>query len=95
MVRTPRFLAAFGADKAFGQFVNRLEDQFARDVTLIFRDNLLTEILFKILADYEDQFAESGLDGIVDGVVHDGFTMRSQTVKLFQTSVTAAHTGSK
>ena len=95
MVRTPRLRAALGAGEAFGQVVEGLEYQFAGDVTLVFRDDFIAEILFEVLADDEYQFTESSMNGIIDGVVHDGFTMRTQTVELFQTSVAAAHSGSE
>ena len=93
MVRTPRFRAALGTGKAFGQVVERLEHQLAGDVAFVFGKNLLAEIFFKILADDEDKFAESGLDGVIDGVVHNSFTVGTQSVQLLQTTVTAAHTG--
>ena len=53
------------------------------------------ERLFKILADDEYYFPESGLNGIIDLIIHDGFTMRPEAIELFQSSITAAHAGSQ
>ena len=55
--------------------------------------NTLAEVLFEVFADNENEFAKSGLDGVVDGVVHDGFAVGTQSVQLFQASVAAAHAG--
>ena len=95
MVRAPRLFAAFGHSEALGQFVQRLEHHFHRQVVLILADNLLAEIVLKILADDKHQFAETGLDGIVDGIVHNRFAVGAQTVHLLQTTIAAAHAGSK
>ena len=60
-------------------------------MTLILRENLRTELLLEILADYPYNLAESCLNGIVDTIVHNGLTVGAQTVKLLQAAVTAAH----
>ena len=95
MIRTPRLGTAFRAGEAFGQVVDGLEHQFAGDVSLILGNNLLAEVLFKILADDKDQFAEAGAQGVIDGIVHDGLTVGTQSVELLQPAVAAAHTGSQ
>ena len=93
VVCSPGFRTAFGAGEAFGQGVERLEYKFAGDVSFILGEDFLAEVLFEVFADNEDEFAESGLDGVVDGVIHDGFTVGTQSVQLFQASVAAAHAG--
>ena len=95
MVGTPRLGTPFRAGEAFGQIVDGLENQFTRNVPLVFRDNLVAEILFEILADNEDEFAKSGIDSIIDRIIHDGFTIGAQSIQLFQATVTTAHTGSQ
>ena len=63
-------------------------------MSLILLKYFFAEVLFKILSDYEYYLAESSLYGIVDGIVHDGLAVGSESVELFQTAVTASHTGS-
>ena len=48
----------------------------------------MRELFFKVFADDEDNFAETGTDGIIDRIVHDGFAIRTQPVQLFQTAIT-------
>ena len=45
------------------------------------------------MADHEDDFAESGADGVVYGVVDDGFFIGSDAVHLFERSVARSHAG--
>ena len=58
---------------------------------LVLSEYLCTELFFEVFTDDPYDLAESGLDGIVDTVVHDGLAVRSQTVELLQAAVTAAH----
>ena len=51
----PGFRTTFGASEAFGQIVDRLEHQFARDMTFVFGNNFITEVFLKILTDYENE----------------------------------------
>ena len=95
MVGTPRFGTALGNGISLRDLVETLEDELAGDMTLIFGKDLLAEILFEILADHPDDLAKTGLDGVIDTVVHDRLAVGAQTVQLFQTTITAAHTGSK
>ena len=46
---------------------------------------------FEGFTDNIDHFAEPGLHGVVDAVVDNGFSMRSQTVHLLEAAITAAH----
>ena len=94
MVGTPRLGAAFGNAVALRNLVKALEDDLAGNMSLILRENLLAEVLLKVLADNPYNLAEASLDSIVDAVVHDRLTIGTQSVKLFQTTVTAAHAGS-
>ena len=64
-------------------------------MTFVLAHHLLAEVFLEVLANDKDQLAETGVDGIINGVVHDCFTIGAQTVHLLQASITAAHTGSK
>ena len=93
MVGSPRFGTAFGAGEAFGKVIYGLEYQFAGNMAFVFGNNLVAEVLFKIFTDYENELAKTGIDGIVNRIIHDSFAIRSQSVQLFQATITAAHTG--
>ena len=93
MVGSPRLYAPFGTAEALGQCVEALEAQLCRHVTLILAQYFLAEILLKVFADDEDNLAESGLDGIVDRVVHYGLAVGAESVELLEPSVAAAHAG--
>ena len=95
VVGSPGLGAAFGASEAFGQCVERLEYEFTGDVVFIFGEHDAAEVLFEILADNKHEFAESGVDGIVDGVVHDGLSVRAQSVQLLESAVAATHSSSE
>ena len=64
-------------------------------MSLIFGKNLIAEILLKVLTDYEDDFAKTSLDGVVDRVVHNGLPIGTQTVELLEPTVAASHTSRK
>ena len=91
VVCSPRFHTAFGTLEAFGQIIQCLENQFTRDMSFVLADDFVAEILFKILADHKDQFAETGLNGVIDRIVHNRFAVRAQAVQLLQTAITASH----
>ena len=93
MVGSPRFGTAFGAGEAFRKVIYGLEYQFAGNMAFVFGNNLVAEVLFKIFTDYENELAKTGIDGIVNRIIHDSFAIRSQSVQLFQATITAAHTG--
>ena len=98
---TPGFLA-LGVERqeAGGNLVQLLghEDELQRgavralDVAVFARDGLL-ELLEEILADDVNDFAETGLHGVVDGIVNDGFAVRTDAVHLLESAVAAAHAG--
>ena len=95
VVGSPGFHAAFGNLEALGQVIQRLEAEFAGHLTFILLQNLVAELVFKVASDNPHDFAESGLDGIVDGVIHDGFTIGAERIKLLQTAIAATHSGSQ
>jgi hypothetical protein len=64
-------------------------------MTFVFRENFFAEISFKVFADNENDFAEACFDCVIDLIVHDSFAVRTETIKLFQASITAAHAGSE
>ena len=59
----------------------------------IFLLDSLLHLGLERLPDDIDNLAESGLHGIVDAVVDDGFSVGTQAVHLLEAAVTAAHTG--
>ena len=58
---------------------------------LVLRQNLLLEVFFKVFANNKDNLSEPCLDSIVDGIVHNGFTIRAKTIELFQPTIAASH----
>ena len=78
-----------------GEGVEALEDELCGDVALILGEDLLAKLLLEVLSDDEDDLAKSRLDGVVYGVVHDGFTIGSKSVELLQPAVAATHSGSQ
>ena len=59
-------------------------------MAFVFAEDFLAEVLLEVLSYYEHDFAEAGLHGVVDRVVHYSFAVRAQPVELFQSAVTAA-----
>ncbi len=95
MVCTPWLGAVGRAGVAFGKLVESLENDFCGHYAFIFAEYFFAEILLKIFADNEYYFSESGLNGIVYGVVHYCLAVGAEAVELFESAVTAAHTGSQ
>ena len=58
-------------------------------------DDFVAKILFEIFADHENKFTETGVDSIIDRIIHDCFTVRTQSVQLLQASIAASHSGSQ
>ena len=54
----------------------------------------LLELLAEIFAHNIDHLAEAGFHRIVNGVVDYRFTVRTESVHLFESAVTASHSGS-
>ena len=96
VVGTPGLLASFGHRKAFGQVVEFLVDVFHLYLAVpAFAIEDLAEILVEAVTYDKDDFAESSTDGVGDGVVEDGLTVRTDSVHLLKSTVAAAHAGSK
>ena len=51
--------------------------------------------VLEVLADYKNHFAESGVYGVVDRIVHDGFAVGSERVELLEAAVAATHSCSE
>ena len=66
VVGAPGLLTAFGHSETGGKCVERLETEFAGNVTLILGENLLAEEFLEVATDHPYYFAEACLDGIVD-----------------------------
>ena len=60
MISSPRFSTSLGTREALRQIVDRLEYQFTRNMTFIFRKNLILEILLEILTNYENEYCMVG-----------------------------------
>ena len=43
----------------------------------------------------KNNFSKSASNSIINRVIHDCFSVRAQTIKLFETAVTATHSGSQ
>ena len=95
MVCTPGFRAVGGAGISFGEGIDSLEHNFGGYYTFVFAQYFFAEVSLEILADYEHYFAEAGADSVVHRVVHDSFAVGAEAVELLETSVAAAHSGSK
>ena len=62
-------------------------------MSFVFRENRAAEIFFEILADNENDFAESGADSVEYRIVHYGLSLRAERIELFQTAIAASHAG--
>ena len=91
MVGAPWLGASLRTGEAFGQSVEALEHQFARNVAFVFREDNAAEVFLKVFSDYKHEFAEACIYGIVDRVVHYCLAVRAEFVKLFQTAIAASH----
>ena len=61
----------------------------------VFLLDMRLHVFLEELTDNIDHLAEAGCDGVVDGIVDDGLSVRAQAVHLFETAITAAHAGSQ
>ena len=95
MVGSPWLDTSFRNAESLGQRIQSLEAQLTGNLILIFRQDLGTELLFEVLADDPYHLTESGLDGVVDTIVHDGLAVWSQTIELLQSAITASHASSE
>ena len=95
MVGAPRLFAAGRHTESFGEGINALETKFHGHMPFILGKYLLPELVFKIFADDEHNLAKARLNGIVDGIVHDCFTVGAQAVQLLQATIAATHSCSE
>ena len=72
--RPPRFGPAERQGKTRQKAVELLKDVFHRDAIFKARADDSLERLLNLFADYEDKFAKARMEGVVDRVVHDGFS---------------------
>ena len=89
---TPRLLSALRHTVALRQLIDLLEGILTlRDLLDTVADDL-AEILLDVLTDDKHNLIKSGFQCIVDGIIHDDLTARSQLRQLFDTT---AETGSQ
>ena len=93
VVGTPGFRALGVIRAAFRHFVHRLEAELALYLTLIFAQHDAAEIIFKILTDHKDDLTKACAQSVIHTVIKDGFAVGTETVHLFETAVTASHSG--
>ena len=82
-----------GHGKARRNVFERLEDVVDGHALFKARADGLAKGLFDVLADDKDELAESGAQGVEDGVIDDGFAGGADRIDLFEAAVAAAHAG--
>ena len=82
MVRSPGFHTPFGYGEPLGQTIQLLIDILHADPA--------TETLFG-----ENLLAEASTNGVIYGIVDDGFVAGTYPVHLLERSVTGSHAGSQ
>ena len=87
----------FGALRIIGasgrHFVHRLEAQFALHFAFVLAEYDTAKIVFEILTDNKYNLTKSCAQRVVHAVIKDCFTVRSETVHLFEPAVTTTHSG--
>jgi hypothetical protein len=91
----PRLGAIRRKGKTRRQLAQFLKDIFNGQTLLEPRANGFAEGGLDLVADHEDEFSKPGAYGVEDGIINDGFAVRSDGVNLFEAAVTAAHAGSE
>ena len=96
MVRSPGFHTPFGYGEPLGQTIQLLIDILHADpaTETLFGENLL-EVGSKTVADHEYHLAEASTNGVIYGIVDDGFVAGTYPVHLLERSVTGSHAGSQ
>ena len=102
MRSAPRLLALRVEGEPLRNLVELLgdEDELQRRavntlyIAVLLLDSLLENIQ-KILPDYIDNLAETGLNGVINRIVDYGFIVGTEPVHLLESAVAAAHTGSE
>ncbi len=87
----PGLFPAFRHGEAFRQVVQGLESVIHLNLAGKTAADLFLENIFKVTADNEYHFSETGPDGIINRVVKNYFPVGAHRVKLLETAVTAAH----
>ncbi len=85
------FGAVGGADVGGREVGAVLECELDVRPALVFAGDVVAEDLFEVFADDEDDVGEAGLEGVVDGVVHEGFAVGADGFDLFESAEAAAH----
>ena len=91
---TPGLGATGRQGESSGERVEFLEGELDGDAALKAAADGVAEGLFDVFADDENDFAETGAQGVVDGVVHDGLAAGTDRIDLLQSAIAAAHAGS-
>ena len=91
MSGSPGLHPLFGNAVSFRQVVKLLEH--VSDIQAFFEavPHLLTEFLLKIPPDHKNDAGKSCANGVIDRIIQQSFTGRSDRIHLFQSAVTAAH----
>ena len=89
----PGFLTPGRRGETGREFVEFLEDEFDGHALFEAAANGLLERIGHALANDEHDLAETGAEGVEDGIVEDGFAARADGVDLFEAAVAAAHAG--
>ena len=87
----PWLFAAYGEMVSFRKVGEALKGVCDIDDAGEFVTDVLFEVFGKVFADDEDDFRESGTNGVKYGVVEDGLAMRTHGIHLFEAAVTASH----
>ncbi len=93
MSRAPGFGASRRHGKTNGQFVQFLKNIFHRDALLETRADDFAELRLDILANDKHKPAETGAQGVIDGIINDGLAIRPHGINLLKAAIAAAHSG--
>src|SRR6059058_2559958 len=91
--RAPRLGAAGRDGKSQRKFGEFLKDIFDRDMPLKPSANSLLERLLNIFANNEHDLDESCAECVVDRIVDDSFTTRTDWINLLEAAIAFAHAG--
>jgi len=89
----PGFFAEFGIDARRHKAVFFLEHVCYRNAAFEAIADFFFKRGFDVFANNKDYFAEAGADGVVDGILYDGFLVGAYAVYLLEAAIAAAHAG--